>query len=53
MEKKKVENLSNEGIMETHIQISDAYREGTIEANINNVDGETVDVPNTGYEGSQ
>lgn len=41
----------NKGLATTHEQVSDAYTEGTLEAEIDNVNGQNIKIPRKGYEG--
>lgn len=34
----------------THEQVSDAYTEGTLEAKIDDVNGQDIEIPRKGYE---
>lgn len=39
------------GLTVTHEQVSDTLTEGTIEAKIDNVNGQNIEIPRKGYEG--
>ncbi|EKN68386.1 Protein of unknown function (DUF4025) [Schinkia azotoformans MEV2011] len=43
-------NELNSGLATTHEQVSDTYAEGTLEAKIDNVKGQDIEIPRKGYE---
>jgi hypothetical protein len=45
---KSEEGLSRDGMLETHMQVTDAYREGTLGASVE-IDGEQISIPREGY----
>lgn len=44
-------NEHDAGLATTHEQVSDTYIEGTVEATIDNVNGQDIKIPRKGYEG--
>lgn len=44
-------NPLEKGLAITHEQVSDTYTEGTLEAKIENVNGQDIEIPQKGYEG--
>ncbi|HHW37067.1 MAG TPA: DUF4025 domain-containing protein [Bacillales bacterium] len=43
-------NEFNSGLATTHEQVSDAYTEGTLEAKIDHVNGQDIEIPRKGYK---
>ncbi len=44
-------NELDSGLATTHEQVSDTYTEGTLEAKIDNVNGQDIEIPRKGFEG--